>query len=259
MRHITDKDLSNGLDAIKTQIVEVVKAADAEGVVVGVSGGIDSAVVCALCSGAVDTKGILMPEMAANSEEDINDAIEVCKAFGVPYDMIDIGPASKMITGSYPHEVEKNSLPYINVRPRLRMTYLYLCANMEHRLVAGTSNMTEILLGYCTKYGDNAADFLPLANLWKTEVIRIAELLNIPECILEKEPSAGLYEGQTDEGELGADYWVLDDILYNFVVEKKEQKEISGCHDPALVDSIIKRIWRNEHKRSMPLSLEVGF
>jgi len=259
MRNIPEDDLSNGLDAIKSQILDVVESASAKGVVVGLSGGIDSAVVCALCSSVVDTKAILMPEVAANSTGDINDAIDVCEAFDVPYDIIEIGAASTMITDSYPQDIEKNTLAYINVRPRLRMTYLYLCANYEQRLVVGTSNKTETLLGYCTKYGDNAADFLPIANLWKTEVVRAAEILNIPESILDKKPSAGLYEGQTDEDELGADYYVLDDILYNFVVEKREQKEISKCHDPSLVESIIKRIWENEHKRSMPLSLEVGF
>ncbi|MBN1785712.1 MAG: NAD+ synthase [Candidatus Methanofastidiosa archaeon] len=257
MRTLDDDALIRIAGSLMNQIKCKVDETGSRGVVLGLSGGIDSALVCHLCSRTVDTKALLLPEVGLTSDEDIDDAVKLCEALGVDYSKIDIRDMAEMITDSYPSKLTPGSIPYINIRPRLRMLFLYICANEEKRLVAGTSNMTEVCLGYCTKWGDNAADFLPIAKLWKTEVIRMAEILGLPKSIIEKRPSAGLYRGQTDEGELGASYPVIDDILYRYIVEKSTLSEIYKDHDKDLIDSIVSRVEKNGHKRSMPQSLEV--
>jgi NAD+ synthase len=199
----------------------------------------------------------MMPDKGTSKDEDLNDALELCDILDVSYDIIDISTTAKNIIKSYPEKIFPGTIPDINIRPRLRMLYLYLCANKEHRLVAGTSNLTEISIGYSTKWGDGAADFLPIGGLWKTEVFRLSGLLGIPAKIRNKKPSAGLYIGQTDEGELGASYEIIDDIIYESIVNSSTRSELYRLYDKAVVDSLLDLVQRNSHKRSMPQSLEV--
>jgi len=256
MRDLSDEQLLKASTSLATQIRKKVEDVGANGVVLGLSGGIDSAVVCAICSKVVDTKVMMLPDDSISTKEDLEDSIKLSEKLGVAYDIIDIHKVARDVLDSYPSNISPGSIADMNIRPRLRMLYLYLCANDEQRLVAGTSNHTEIELGYCTKWGDNAADFLPIASLWKTEVIRLGRLLKLPNEIVNKKPSAGLYFGQTDEGDLGATYDVLDAIIYEHTVGSSTRSELYKTYGKELVNSILSLMERNRHKRTMPPSLE---
>src|SRR5208337_316337 len=160
------------------------------GIVVGVSGGVDSAVAAAFCCRAIGPEkvlGLSLPTSVSNPQ-DVKDAQELCAGLGMEHRVVNIDP----LLG--------------NLMARIRMTVLYYHANRDHRLVCGTSNRSECMLGYCTKYGDNAADFQPIIHLYKTEVYEMAKEMKIPTPITEKTPSAGLWAGQSDEGEIGLSY-----------------------------------------------------
>ena len=245
--------LDRAIVSLREDIASRVQGAKADGVVLGVSGGVDSAVVCALCAQATDTKALLMPDGSTASQADAKDGIAVCEAFGVPYHIIDLARPLQSIIDQYPQDVRDDRYVISNVKPRLRMTYLYMMANKERRLVAGTSNKTERILGYSTKWGDSAADFAPLGDVWKTDVFRMAALLGVPQHIIDNPPSARLWEGQTDEGELGGSYEQIDAILKNV---QNGDHEKTACND-ALSASLLHRIAKNRHKSSMPPFPEV--
>lgn len=239
---------------LRKDIFERVSDASAHGVVLGVSGGVDSAVVCALCADVVDTKALIMPDSSAGSAADQEDGIAVCEAFDVPYSVIELEKPLEALLLAYSSDVRNNRYVVANVKARMRMTYLYLAANKEKRLVAGTSNKTERLLGYSTKWGDGAADFLPIGDVWKTDVFRMARVLGVPSPIVDKPPSARLWEGQTDEGELGGTYEEIDAILKDM-----EQGDTAACKgNRALLASLLERMESNSHKASMPPFPEAG-
>lgn len=183
------------------------------GIVIGLSGGIDSAVAAAFCCRAVgpaNVLGLFLPTSVSNPA-DGEDVAALCRTLGMSHEVISIDP---ILAGyrSMPGFVET---PYLlgNLMARTRMAVLYYYANRENRLVCGTSNKTEYLLGYCTKYGDNAADLQPILHLYKTDVYVVARELGIPDQILIKTPSAGLWEGQSDEAEIGLTYPEIDASL----------------------------------------------
>jgi len=184
-----------------------------KGIVIGLSGGIDSAVAAAFCCRAVgpdNVLGLSLPSGVSNPV-DLEDAVTLCGQLGMQHRTVSIDP---MLAGykTIPEFVET---PYLlgNLMARIRMGVLYYYANRDYRLVCGTSNRSEYLLGYCTKYGDNAADIQPLLHLYKTEVYVVAKELGIPESIMTKVPSAGLWEGQSDEKEIGLSYAEIDAAL----------------------------------------------
>lgn len=183
------------------------------GIVIGLSGGIDSAVAAAFCCRAVGPDkvlGLSLPSKVS-SRADLDDAATLCHKLGMTHQIIPIDP---MLAGfkSIPAFTET---PYLlgNLMARIRMTTLYYHANRDHRLVCGTSNRSEYMLGYCTKWGDNAADIQPLLHLYKTEIYVVAAELGIPEPIMNKIPTAGLWEGQSDEKEIGLSYAEIDAAL----------------------------------------------
>lgn len=199
-------------------------AAGARGFVVGLSGGIDSAVVARLCQMAVHSHilGVLLP--CYSQPQDDDDARLVAKAFGIPTVRVDLAQSYDALHGSLheaikglPHEVHvvdiKQQLPEANIKPRLRMTTLYFIANSLNYLVAGTGNRSEITLGYYTKYGDGGVDVLPIGGLLKSEVRALAREIGVPARVIDKAPSAGLWIGQTDEAEMGFSYEVLERYL----------------------------------------------
>jgi len=222
---------------------EVTKA-KAEGVVFGLSGGLDSAVVAAL-SIRIFPQNTLATIIPCHSlEADINDALDLINKFNIQYKIIDLSK----VYDSFIHllndkEKKKNfKLAEANIKPRLRMTTLYYFANKLNYLVVGTGNKSEIMIGYFTKYGDGGADILPLGNLLKNQIKELAEYLGIPKKIINKPPSAGLWEGQTDEEEIGISYNQLDKYLRtgklnNKIVEKKIQDKIT----------------KSTHKRTTPV------
>ncbi|MGA2160917.1 MAG: NAD+ synthase [Methanoregula sp.] len=212
------------------------------GIVVGVSGGVDSAVAAAFCCRAIGPDkvlGLSLPTSVSNPQ-DVTDAAEFCAALGMEHRVINIDPMLAAFK-TLPGFVES---PYLlgNLMARIRMTVLYYYANRDQRLVCGTSNRSEYLLGYCTKYGDNAADIQPIVHLFKTDVYEMAREIKIPEPILKKSPSAGLWAGQSDEGEIGLTYAEIDAALRN--LEANGWKAGSPAEEKILI-----RAQKNAHKR----------
>ncbi|MDK2789843.1 MAG: synthase [Methanothermococcus sp.] len=239
-------------------IREKVEEANANGVVVGLSGGIDSSLVAYLCVKALGKDkvlGVIMPEKNSNPL-DKEHAELVANKLGIEYNISDITEVLKAFgAGGYVPTREFDKKADGNLKPRIRMCILYYFANKRNLLVAGTSNKSEIYMGYGTKYGDLGSDFLTIGNLFKTEVKELAKYLGVPEEIIEKPPSAGLWKGQTDEAELGISYELLDKILMG-IEQGKEVEEISDELNVPVskIKEIIYRIEINKHK-SQPLPM----
>jgi NAD+ synthase len=234
--------------------------AGATRLVLGLSGGIDSAVVCALSTMAAGPSRVIAAIMPIHSRsDDIRDAELVATTFEVIPRVIDLVPAHDALIVAMPGEgaagledanVDPNrqsirrQLALANVKPRLRMTSLYYLANRYNGMVVGTGNKTELAIGYFTKYGDGGVDLLPLGDLDKTAVRGLARELGVPERVISKAPSAGLWEGQTDEAEIGVTYDQLDRALA--AIPGEERKEPI---DPATMDRISALVAASEHKR----------
>lgn len=251
--------LNDSLDEEVTIIREFIRdkvdKTGAEGVVLGLSGGLDSATVLKLCIdslGGEDVHCVINPE-SASPEEDMRDARWLSDEWGVEVDEIGIDG----ILERFPVDPEKK-LPYANLKARVRMCIWYYLANVEHKLVVGTSNKSEILLGYTTKYGDSAADFLPLGDMYKSDVRKLAEAIGVPERFLDKVPRAGLWEGQTDEKELGYNYEEIDEVLKG-LEDLKSFEEIAEKNqlDEESVKEIENMVKKSAHKRKIPTIIKL--
>ncbi len=218
-----------------------IKCSGAKGIVLGLSGGIDSAVVAALCKEAVGKNKLLVLFMPCNSNpQDLRDARLVAKSLGLKSKLVDLTSVYNNFLKTLP---AAGGLARGNLKPRLRMSTLYYFANKLNYLVCGTGNKSELLVGYFTKYGDGGVDILPIADLFKRQVRKLAQELKIPQGIITKPPTAGLWQGQTDEGEMGITYDELDDILDKFCNNKKQTAS-------SIKVNKIKRMYSNsEHKR----------
>lgn len=213
MTEITCECIGCEIVKIKDLIRNTIWGANASGVVIGISGGIDSAVACSLCCKAVSPErviGVNMP-VASNDPEDHKDAEELCRNLGMELITVPLEEVRAALLAA-PHITDSPVLRG-NMAARLRMITLYNIAAARGYLVCGTSNKTEYMIGYSTKWGDFAADIQPLLHLWKKDVYLLAKELEIPESIIKKSPSAGFWEGQSDEGELGMSYTELDTAL----------------------------------------------
>ncbi|ACV24483.1 NAD+ synthase [Methanocaldococcus fervens] len=249
------------IEKITNFIKEKVEEAKANGVVIGLSGGIDSAVTAYLCVKALGkyrVLGIIMPEKNTNPK-DVEHAKMVAENLGIKYTISDITDILKAFgAGGYVPTREFDKIADGNLKARIRMCILYYFANKYNLLVAGTSNKSEIYVGYGTKYGDTACDIRPIGNLFKTEVRELAKYLGVPKEIINKPPSAGLWEGQTDEEELGIKYETLDKIL-KLYEEGKSKEEISKELNISVdvVEHVFNLIKKNEHKRTLPPTPEI--
>jgi NAD+ synthase len=212
-----------------------------KGGVFGLSGGLDSAVVGALCKRAFadGTLGVIMPCLSQSC--DMDDALLAAKAFGIETLTVDISGVLETLLDALPAGRES---AVANLKPRLRMTALYYVANDRGMMVVGTSNKSERSVGYFTKYGDGGADICPLADIYKTDLYQIAAFLGVPQRITARPPSAGLWEGQTDEGELGISYRDLDTILKDLEAGRTPTLE------PALVARVQQLLRSSAHKRA---------
>ena len=201
---------------IQNWINNYVKSANAENVIVGLSGGIDSTVTAVLCTKALGNKNVFGLGLPCGSiSQDLEDAKLVAKSLDINFTVLDLTPVHNKFLNIISSNYKKNNFANANLKPRLRMAALYFYGQTKGKsLIAGTSNRAELAIGYFTKYGDGAADFEPLASLYKQEVRKLAKTLSVPERIITKPPSAGLWAGQTDEGEIGLTYDVIDEILY---------------------------------------------
>jgi len=217
-----------------------VKNANKKGVVFGLSGGVDSAVLAALSKMALgeDVLGLILP--CKNEPQDVKLAAKVAKKLALKTKLIDLDN----IFDNLLKVCSKGSkMAKANLKPRLRMTILYYFANSLDYLVAGAGNKTELTIGYFTKYGDGGVDILPLGGLPKSEVRRLAKGLGVPDEIIKRVPSAGLWHGQTDEGEIGIAYEELDKIIA--AIEKNETKDL----DQKNLAKVKKMMKSSEHKR----------
>ena len=210
----------------------VLMQSGADGIVYGNSGGKDSALVGALCKAACkNTVGIIMPcESKRNYSIDREDALTVASHFGIETREADISPIKSALCSVLSSCTELSYTGSANVNPRLRMTVLYALAASENRLVAGTGNRSEEYVGYFTKWGDGACDFNPIADLTVTEVYEFLNYLGCPDCVISKAPSAALFEGQTDEQELGFTYAQLDHFLKGGPAEPEVIERIKYLH-----------------------------
>jgi NAD+ synthase len=253
-------DYASLADQIASWLRFQMEQVGASRLVLGLSGGIDSAVVCALSTMAAGPSRVIAAIMPIQSRpEDMRDAELVASAFEVDPRVINLVPAHDALIAAMPgddaagledanvdpaRQALRSQLAGANVKPRLRMTALYFLANRYNGLVVGTGNKTELAIGYFTKYGDGGVDVLPLGDLDKTAVRGLARALRVPEPIISKAPSAGLWEGQTDEAEIGVTYDKLDQALVSIA-----SGELGGTVDSGTMDRISALISASEHKR----------
>jgi len=245
-----------GMEGLAEKIVDWLKneAADrnARGFVVGLSGGIDSAVTAALCKRACpdNTFGVIMP--CHSNPQDEEHARLVAEHFNIPYEVINLKkPFDDMVEllDKEPYNPAKRDMAIANIKPRLRMTTLYFFAARRQSLVIGTGNKSELTVGYFTKYGDGGVDLLPIANLIKEEVIELAKVLGVPEPIINKEPSAGLWLGQNDEEEMGISYSELDEYIKTGKASERVKNR---------VDELARRSLHKKQLPAMPPPWEIN-
>jgi len=244
---------------IKNFITAYLTNSRCKGIVIGLSGGVDSAVTTVLCQQAVgksNTYCLFLPDEATPESDRQHERLLV-DTFDLTCDTRDIGPLVTAMTDYYRKPLTPLSLA--NVKARIRMTLLFTQANMTNSLVCGTSNKSELLVGYFTKYGDGGVDIMPIGDIYKTQVFHLARYLNIPEEIITKPPTAGLLNGQTDEQDLQVTYTVLDGILKG--LEQKLDAQDILLQTGATIQQIerIKRMRINsQHKRRSPLIPKIG-
>ena len=253
---------------LQTRLVE----SGQKGVVFGLSGGLDSSTVAALCVKAFrpdETLGLIMPHKESNPL-DKEHALLVTKKFKIPYKIVDITSAVEAVETDYPELVRtarttkdeefKTRIVTGNIKARTRMTNLYTVANATNRLVVGSGDKSEMLIGYYTKYGDGGADIFPIADLYKTQVRILARHLGVPEGIIAKPPSPGFWREHTAEAEIGMKYEQLDLILYGLERFMKPKEIADQLNVPvetvAKVDKLVKS---TEHKRRGGIVFKIGF
>jgi NAD+ synthase len=247
---------------IKTQV----EHRKSTGVVVGISGGIDSAVATCLAVKALGPSkvfGLILPDSSVTPKRDIRDAKNLAKNLGIKYQIIEVGNIKKQCLSKKLHY--GNKLAKANLLVRLRMSLLYFYAAATNSLVLGTGDKSELQLGYFTKYGDGAADLFPIADLYKTQVRELARYLPIHKCILNKKSSARLWKGQTAEREIGMSYENIDHILQKLEkshAKNRDDRVMTIEYNPDNVDikksnkkdviRLLDLIKRNRHKHEMP-------
>jgi len=213
----------------------------------GLSGGIDSAVVAILAKKALgdNFKAFMLPSQFS-SKSSIEDAKKLCEKFDINYEIISITPLLEAYK-----IVDKVRLG--NFSARMRMAILYDKSAELNALVIGTSNKSELMLGYGTLFGDLASALNPIGDLYKTEIFEFAKFLGVNEEIINKPPSADLWQGQSDEDELGYSYSEIDPVLIDFVDNRTTKKELLKKYDKNLVEFVIKKIYQNQFKRKLPI------
>jgi NAD+ synthase len=236
---------------------ETTNAGFAKGVI-GLSGGVDSALAASLASEALGQGNLLAVSMPykTSSPESSADARRVADQLGVKLETVDISP---MVDAYLAGNGEIGDVRKGNIMARARMIVLYDCSAREQSLVIGTSNKTEILLGYGTQFGDTACAINPLGDLYKTQVWQLAEAVGVPKNIVEKKPTADLWAGQTDEGELGFSYTLADQLLYYMIDERRTDEELAERgFERHFIEKVKRLVQRNQFKRRPPLIAKVS-
>ncbi|WP_255212514.1 NAD+ synthase [Halorubrum sp. CBA1229] len=252
-------------ERVRTFIESSIGAADADGVVVNMSGGLDSTVTAALAVealGADRVYGLILPCNKVGAHH-ARDAEALADALGIEHDTVHLHSLFAQFGAVAPDRFDLHDEPILsgNAVARLRMTLAYLAANATNRLVCGTSNRSELLLGYFTKHGDGGADVHPIGHLYKTEVRALASELDVPEFVVEKPPTAGFLPGQRDADDLGAPYDVIDRVLRlgvdrgldaATIAERLSGEDADTEIDEETVDDLLARHRATDHKRSTP-------
>jgi len=256
MNEIPKIDVEKTKDDIVKFVQNKVSEANADGLVVGLSGGIDSTLAAFLACKAVGKEnvfGIVMPSTTTPAEDKLH-GTTIAQLLGIKYKEIAIDSILNEFLSVT--QLEENKLAIGNLKARIRMSIIYFYANSKNYLVSGTGNKSEILIGYFTKYGDGACDIEPIGDLYKTDVYQLAKYLEIPQEIIDKPPRAGLWNNQTDEDEIGMTYELLDKILYRFIEKDIDANSIADELDIEVddVNDIINRVNRNKHKSKVPES-----
>lgn len=248
----TDDELSDRINQAIDWLRKKVTEANAKGLVLGISGGVDSAVVAGLCSRAFPENciGVVMP--SHSDPEDVEDALWIAEGFEIRTLEVNLSGVHTQVMGQVKKGLESQGCNLVgekmsqgNLKARLRMSTLYTVANALNYLVVGTDNAPESYTGYFTKYGDGGVDLLPISSLTKTEVRAWARMLGLPMRIATRIPTAGLWPGQTDESELGVTYDQIDRYLLGEEVPPEIQERIESLHR------------QSEHKRHIPPSFEL--
>lgn len=256
MTQIPNLDVKTTKEEIITFIKDKMAEAHADGIVVGLSGGIDSTVTAFLVTEAIGKEnvfGVVMPSTTTPTEDKIH-GTDLAKRLGIDYKELAIDKILNEFLSLTDTSEEANNLAIGNLKARIRMAIVYYFANIKNYIVGGTGNKSEILIGYFTKYGDGASDMEPIGDLYKTEIRELARYIGIPEEIISKPPRAGLWNNQTDEEEIGMPYEILDRILYSYIDLNKTSQEIASEIDVPLeeVERIIQKVKNNSHKTKIP-------
>lgn len=243
----------HAVEAILAFLTAHGRGSGSDGLVVGLSGGIDSALVARLARDAIGAdrvSAVLLPD-AAYPRGLAEETAGFAASLGLEFREVRIDPIEGAFRGQLPELSDRTDLG--NLKARIRMAILYSIARSRRRLVVGTGNKSELLTGYFTKWGDGGVDLLPLGDLYKTGVREVAEQLGLPDAIRRRVPTAGFWEGQTDEGELGLSYERLDRILRG-LEELRNPEEIAETlgEPPSVVVAVAQRVREHRHKRRLP-------
>ncbi|MEA3314573.1 MAG: NAD+ synthase [Campylobacterota bacterium] len=247
---------------IKQQMIDFLKDETSKigikNVTIGLSGGLDSAVVAVLVKEVFkDNMSVVLMPSQFSSKESITDAKELCKKFDINYEIIDISP---MVKGYFNSIDNATPLRIGNFSARMRMSVLYDISARDNSLVIGTSNKSEILLGYGTLYGDTACAINPIGQIYKSDLFEFAKYIGVTDTIINKKPSADLWEGQSDEDELGFTYKEMDNVL-KLMIDKKLTKEqlLEKNIEEKLIDMLDNRVKSNLFKGRLPTIANINF
>ncbi|MDJ0271864.1 MAG: NAD+ synthase [Candidatus Caldarchaeum sp.] len=257
LQEMLDIDYDATASAIQEFIAERLRLSGASGLVLGLSGGVDSSVVAALCVRALPSEkilGLIMPT-SFTPAQDVADARALAEKLGISTRYISIDPIVQRYAEQLGVGTDETAarIAFANLRARIRMTILYFHANLHNLLVVGTGDRSEILLGYYTKYGDGGVDILPIGGLYKSQVRRLGLALGLPEHLANKPSSPQLYPGHRAVDELPADYSILDPLLH-LLFDKKlsPQQAVEKGFEKRVVDAVLARYAASVHKREMP-------
>jgi NAD+ synthase len=260
---VLDIDFSETQKRICRFIKEYVENAGAKGVVLGLSGGVDSGTIAALSSLAVGGKnvlGLMLPEEENFNQKDIDDAKLVVEKFKLESSICDMSAVMECFYKAIPVFDPKDRLCKGNIKARARMVYLYYYANKLNKIVCGSSDKSETMMGYFTKWGDAAADITPIMDLYKTQVRKLAIHLGIPEELALKPSTPALWPAQMAETELGIKYETLDLILYGLERFMTSEEIANQLGVNKSIVAVVKARWlANEHKRKMPIAPKIGY
>ena len=255
LKNITNQDYNTIANRIQNRLEQKIKETNSKGVIFGLSGGIDSAVIAYLCNNTIKEKtlAIIMPDSKVSPESETSDAIKIVDELGLDYKLLDINSIHK----EFNMILEPEDKALGNLRARIRMNILYYYANLKNLIVLGSSDKSEFNIGYFTKFGDGAADALPIVSLYKTQVRELARHLGINETIIAKKSSPHLWPNHEAEHEIGLEYEQIDAILY-CMLDKNLSLEDTAKQTDIDIESVkmIHQMYQNsEHKRVNPKAL----